>query len=269
MWADFFEPTEAKETLQVALKHPKRLTGLSSESKNAIEQLLKTTGDLAYALSVLSKLVPLGVVSPFAGLLRSKSAEAQRINVDPELIQTILAVESAEADALLRALVEISPSAIRAASTALSAETGAWSRRGLLTTIEILQEMPGCVPHDALPSMIDTAVGALADKSSASTTQLAARRILVDIARDQPSLIDSALKALPSSSFTSPLAALARDIASAAGLNAREVESATQSLVIHGLQYITRLCSSDADLGDDFFKSVENLGESAPQLLWR
>ena len=249
--------------MTIIVKNLKRLPELSPRVHETICRLILATNDPAFALQHLGKFVAIGVINPFITLLASAAARdgshaSLDVAVDAEALRQILETKQSEAYGLVRTLVEVSPAAMASFVKLVQADQGLLQVPELLGTFAAVLELPAALDSASFGPLVTTAVETMSLPKLSKEMETATKRALRRLAEVVPDTVNQAVCGGSSATFTPATARLARALAKNDNMG-----QAVSHLVSIGLRYLTRLCSSDANLDDSHFSIFDQLSKSA------
>ncbi|BEJ10826.1 hypothetical protein CspHIS471_0102480 [Cutaneotrichosporon sp. HIS471] len=246
-WIPFMSGPQVDACLATAVKRVTKAKELEAAAADVLGSLISASRPQG-VYPHLSALLKLGVYRPITGLLSSAVASSLSRRLDVEVTDTTLGELIARGDSdgftLLALLVSLSSKA--AETFTKLAVTSDWlTDSRILPTVAALS--PEQTPTELGEKVVKAAVEALADTTLSQDVHTAATTLLTSLPA-QANATAVAVRGLPLASFGPPVA---RAAAALAETGNAEFGTALAPLLDLGLQYATRLLSSDDKLSDE------------------
>lgn len=246
-WIPFLSPIQVDACLATAVKRVTKAKEVDTVAAEALGALI-TASRPQSVYPQLSALLKLGAYRPITALLGSAVASSlsRRLDIevaDPTLTELVTRGDS-DAFTLLALLVSLSAKAAET-FTKLAATSDWLSESRILPAVAALE--PEQIPAELGEKVVKAAVEALADVALSEEVHTAATKLVTSLPA-QANSTTVAVRGLSLSSFGPPLARAASALAETGNA---DFGAALGPLLDLGLQYATRLLSSDAELSNE------------------
>ena len=270
-WTRFMTPQQARQGIEVVVKHPKRLAGLGDRTTETLSGMIKATNDPTFALGHLDLFVSMGIYNPFIHLLKAASkvqtaalTTNQDLTIQDQAIEGLLRGDSTDAVGLVEEMVVFYPSAVDVCVKIFGRRSNLQLKPEMLPIMAKLLDLP--LLRAALPTshIIKTAVDVLlsAAETSASIFKSAVE-VIVNLVQEQGGAAELAvsINTVSLSSFNLRLVQLLRRLLELG--RQPDLEKTSLRLAHLALEHTTRACSNDNPLNTEQLSIMEELSESS------